>query len=116
MGEHKHKLVPSNGDGEEEPKLSTHIVMMVDLPTPAQAVGGVDHAGEIEAVYNALAQRAKDEDSFILNVVQSVNVYQIDTGTSIGSRVLITIVAQRIGREDLERQQRLQRMQGGPGR
>ena len=111
-----HKLVASNGDEEDERKLSTHIVMLVDLPTPDSGIAGDHTALAIEAAYDALARRAKQEDSFILNVIQSVNVYQTVTGTTIGSRVLITIVAQRIGREDLERQQRLQRMQGGPGR
>jgi ABC-type sugar transport system ATPase subunit len=111
MGEPK-LVVAKNGD--EGPTLSTHIVMVVDLPVPDEHSG--EHQGlAIEAAYDALARRAKAEDSFILNVVQTVNVYQVlhVAENLFHSRLLVTITAQRIGREDLEKQQRLQRMQGG---
>jgi hypothetical protein len=48
-----------------------------------------------------LSQRAKVEDSLIVGVVQAVGQH------------VVVITAQRIGREELEKQQRLQRMQGG---
>lgn len=114
MGEHKLR-VTGNGDSDK-PQVSSHIVQIVDIQVPVPGVvSEEDCASYLESAYQKLADRAKAEDSFILNVVQTLNVYQvIDVESSlIKCRMLVTITAQRIGREDLERQQRLQRMQGG---
>lgn len=109
MVEHKFPKIVSEPNGDETPKLSSHIVVMVDVPTP-DTENGEHQAMVIEAAYEALARRAKSEESFILNVVQTVNVYQVVQGTVIESRLLVTITAQRISRTELEQQQRMQRM------
>ena len=109
MGEHKFPKIVSEPNGDVHLKISTHIVVMVDVPTP-DTESGEHQAIAIEAAYDALAKRAKSEDSFILNVVQTVNVYQTVSGTTIGSRLLVMITAQRISRAELEQQQLRQRM------
>jgi hypothetical protein len=107
MGEHKLREV-GNGDGETKPPLGTHIVEVIDVAHEG-ANRSKDLAGLIELGYTALSDRAKREDSFIINVIQSVTPYVVGEF----SFVLVTLVAQRVGRDDLEKQQRLHRMQGG---
>jgi hypothetical protein len=109
MGEHKFKDL-ANGDMEPR-NLSTHIVKILDIYCPGNDTDGLQETA-LEAAYSDLAKRAANEDSFILNVVQSVNVYHRTDGPGNGSRMIVTIVAQRISREELEKQQRLQRMGG----
>ena len=106
MGEQKLREM---GNRDEPVKLSTHIVetVNVNLPPDTGTLGG-----HIEDAYQAVAMRAKSEDSFILNVVQTVNVYQVlDVERNIFKcRALVTITAQRVSRAELEQQQLRQRM------
>jgi hypothetical protein len=111
MGQHR---VSKNDGGQpngDEAKLSSHLVILVDLPTPYQAVGGVDQSGEIEAAYDALAQRARDEASVIVSAVQTINLYQVlNPETNLfQSRMLVTITAQRMTLAEIQRQ----RLMGG---
>lgn len=109
MGEHKFPKIVIEPNGDETPKLSSHIVVTVDVPIP-DTENGERQGVEIEAAYEALARRAKSEDSFILNVVQTVHVYQAVRGVVIETRLFVMITAQRISRSELEQQQRMQRM------
>jgi hypothetical protein len=79
--------------------LSSHIVEVVSMAKCANIEEELP--GLIEQAYMRLSQRAKVEDSLIVGVVQAVGQH------------VVVITAQRIGREELEKQQRLQRMQGG---
>jgi hypothetical protein len=110
MGEHKFIKDP-NGDGEKAP-LSTHLVEVGDF-SKDEAWGP-----SIEAMYTRLHQRAKDDDSLILSVVQTVNVTQeVQTRDNLFQpRLIVVLTAQRIGREELERQQRAIQIAGGPRR
>jgi hypothetical protein len=89
-------------------KLSTHIVEVVDTPIWGVFAGVL--SGLIEEAYRALAVRAAREDSLILAIVQTVSTYTIEQNKAFA---LVVITAQRIGREDLERQRRQQLLQQG---
>ena len=108
MGEAKIRLQEGNGEGV--PRVSTHIVEVITL-----AYHGSERASylarEIEEAYTRLSERAKNEDSMILNVVQSSPVFcSIVENNAVINFVVITITAQRIGRADLEHQQRMARL------
>jgi hypothetical protein len=109
MGEHKTKLIVG-GNGDEGPKLSSHIVEVVDEPILGGEISGGSLSRSIEEAYRKLSERATREDSFILSVIQTVCTYTVEGRLAFA---LVVLTAQRIGREDLEKQQRLQRMQGG---
>lgn len=106
MGEHKLREA-GNGDGEKPEPISSHIVETVWGPIG----GSIPKA--IEGAYISLGQRAADENSLILGVVQSISTYTIgDT-----AYVYITLTAQRVSKEDFERQQRMAQFgAGGPRR
>lgn len=103
MGEHKLRV--TNGDGEKPKSVSLH---MVEAFHEYTAETGNLAAG-IEAAYTRLSERAKTEDSLIVTVSQAMSTYTV--GDS--SFVLVVLTAQRISREDFERQQRI--AQFGPG-
>ncbi len=103
----EHKLKDENGDGETK-KLSSHIVEVVLTISDNPA-----YIGEaIEAAYTSLAERAERENSLIVGVVQAVSTYVSDGAPC----KLIVLTAQRISREDFERQQRIAQFSGGPRR
>ena len=104
MGEHKLREA-GNSDGESTPPLSTHLVEVVDVSLANES----DVERGIEAAYTSLQSRAKAEDSLIVSVVQTASTYVFNNVPCL----TVVLTAQRIGRDDLERQQRLQRMQGG---
>lgn len=88
-------------NGDEKKPLSTHIVEVIEEPV-GWSKSPQSLASLIQNGYAALNLRAKDEDSVILGVVQAVSTYQSDGKPF----VLVVLTAQRIGREDLEKQQR----------
>lgn len=112
MGEHKLREA-GNGDGEKPELLSSHIVEIVGAPI----WGDKCHetiARLIEDAYMKLGKRAAEENSLILGVVQAISTYVTD-----GQRAfaLITLTAQRVSKEDFERQQRMAQFgAGGPRR
>lgn len=108
MGEHKlHEA--GNGDGDKKP-ISSHLVETIDFPSTQSGL-----AEKIEQAYTSLAERAKAEDSLIVAVAQAVSAYAAPG--QIGGRVVVILTAQRIGREDFERQQRMAQFgAGGPRR
>lgn len=111
MGEHKFpKEITPNGD-EAKPPLSSHIVEVGDFSyTDGWGPG-------IEEMYTRIRDRAQADDSLIVNVIQTVNVMQeVDKGNLFQPRIIVILTAQRIGREDLERQQRQMQITGGPRR
>lgn len=105
------KIGGTNSDRDEP--LSTHIVEANDLGPEA------DWALEIELMYKRIKERAQADDSLIMSVVQNVNVYVEpgEPGVAAEPRLVVILTAQRIGRDDWERQQRaMQIAQGGPRR
>lgn len=108
MGEHKLSQV-GNGDGDKK-AVSSHLVETVDVLTMDSNL-----SRKIEQAYTSLAERAKAEDSLIVAVAQAVSTYAVPGETS--GRVMVILTAQRIGREDFERQQRMAQFgAGGPRR
>lgn len=110
MSEHKLREV-RNEDGDKPMPLSTHIAEVVDTPIWGDVRGKLGLF--IEEAYTRLSDRAKREDSLIVNVIQSVNTYTLEGDHAY---VLILLTAQRIGRDEFERQQRIAQMSGGPRR
>jgi hypothetical protein len=111
MGESKLREA-GNGDEDRPKPVSSHIIEVVDTPIWGEKVGD-ELSQKMEAAYTRLSDRAKREDSLIVNVIQSVNTYTLN-----GERAyaMIVLTAQRIGRDDFERQQRIAQMSGGPRR
>lgn len=94
-----------NGDKKSD---STHFVEVIDN----WLLGRDDLAPEIEQAYIRLSDRAKKEDSLIVSVVQTIHPYvRLETAC-----VLVVLTAQRINREDFERQQRMAQFGGGQRR
>jgi hypothetical protein len=113
MGEHKFPKQVGEPNGDQPKKVSTHICKIVDMVIPLE-VSALAQEKAVEDAFQAISDRATQEDSFILTVAHSVQLYQvIDAAMKVEEhRMLVTIVAQRIGREDLERQQRAQALSG----
>ena len=103
MGESKFREA-GNGDREMPTPISSHIVDVEDFSADLEWGPG------IEKMYTRLAERAKEEDSIIVNMVQFITVVM---DAALQPRAIVFLTAQRISREDLERQQRL--AQFGPG-
>lgn len=110
MGEHKLK---EDGNGDEPKALSSHIVEAVNMPIWGEK-GRDELSQKVEAAYTRLSERAARENSLILGVVQAVSAYSL---LEEQAYVLVMLTAQRISREDFERQQRAAQIaQGGPRR
>lgn len=96
-------------NGERAKKSdSTHFVEVIDN----WALGHDDLGPEIEQAYIRLSDRAKQEDSLIVAVVQTIHPYVRDGRAC----VLVVLTAQRISREDFERQQRMAQFGAGGSR
>lgn len=109
MGEHK---LREAGNGDEPIKLTTHIAKVIDVLVPWGAPYDNAQADAIEQGFQEIHDRAMQEDSLIMTVTHSVQTYQVlhkETGT-FSTRMLVTIVAQRVSRAEWEKQQRLMRM------
>ena len=107
MGEHK---LREAGNGDEPRKVSSHIVRILDRNVDVMPIEQQEQ--EIIDGYQSIAQQAKDEDSFILSVVESGLMYtKIDPANGTAEyRERVRLTAQRISREDFERNQRLAQM------
>jgi hypothetical protein len=95
-------------NGDEKTRMSPHLVEAQDLGTDS-----ILWAAGIEEMYDRLEQRAKDDDSIIMNKVQNVEMYVTQEGGSSIRGMVVVLTAQRIGREELERQQRQMMLQQG---
>lgn len=105
MGD-REKIGGTNGDSP--PPLSTHLVEVIDVSLADESV--CERA--VEMAYTRLNTRAKNDDSIILSVVQTASTYVLQNVPCL----TVVLTAQRISREDLERQQRAMQLTGGPRR
>jgi hypothetical protein len=106
MGEHK---LREAGNGDTPVSVSSHIARVIDLLLPMDAKV---QEKAIEEGFEDVKNRAHAEDSLIMTVTHSVQIYTVLNPATNLFEVFksITIVAQRVSRPEWEKQQRMLQM------